>query len=374
MAAFRDCDVVVLGSSNVDLVTTVERLPNKGETVHGTSFAQHFGGKGANQAVQCARLGSKTRFIGAVGGDDNGRSYLEHLTKVPNMDTSCVRVAAGTSTGVAQISVDAAAQNTIVVVAGANGTLSPEDVLLCQDSAAFRGAKVLLCQLENPRAATLAAVEAARESGTLSIINTAPAPESDDPAALATLLAAPDIICCNEPELSLISGGMPTSTQDEIDAAATAVLARGCQSVLVTMGARGACFYSFVSKGLTKALKVPTNEVSPLDTTGAGDSFLGALAHGLSRCRHTLVGEGADLMAAMGEGMAEGPAAGNICALEAACQCASLSVLAPGAQSSFPTADQIEHKRTFDAAINGERPPPNLWPCADGIRREGYYQ
>ncbi|GIL26383.1 ribokinase [Actinocatenispora comari] len=289
-------DVVVLGSANMDLVATTARLPGRGETIAGEQFRQVPGGKGANQAIAAARAGGTVRFAGAVGDDDLGRRILAALAAA-GVDTTAV-VRTDVPTGTAHITVAAGGDNTIVVVPGANGTLTE---LLPAHAAAIDAADTLLLQLELPLPVVRAAAHHAHARGVRTVLTPAPArPLPDD------LLAAVDLLVPNEHEAALIAG-----VDDPYQAAQ--VLAKRCD-VLLTLGERGALY----ATADTEPVAVPAFPVTAVDTTAAGDTFVGVLAAALAAG------------AAMPEAMRRASAA------------AALSVQQPGASDSAPTAARID--------------------------------
>lgn len=236
-------DVCVLGSANLDLVATVARLPGPGETVSGTSYHEYPGGKGLNQAVAAARAGARTAFVGAVGTDNAGEVLAAVLT-ADGIDGALVeRVAA--PTGRALIGVSATGENSIIVVPGANATVTGRTI---------PPARVLLAQLEVPLDAVQRAFAAARAAGTITVLNPAPA----QPLG-AELLGECDLVVPNEHELQLLGG---------VDR----LLALGARAVVVTLGARGAELHT--PDGVHA---VAPFAVTAVDTTAAGDSFCGAL-------------------------------------------------------------------------------------------------
>jgi ribokinase len=290
--------VCVVGSANLDLSTYTDRLPAPGETVHGQRFATGYGGKGANQAVMAARLGAAVTLVARVGDDSFGRDMLAHF-RAEGIDTRHVTPTAGTSTGTAIITVDAAGQNTIVVTPGANGLLSARDVEAARG--AIESACVLVCQQEVPAEANLAAMRFAARAGVPVVFN--PAPASEVPAEAYPLTT---ILCPNEHEAAVLTQ-RAVRTLEQVEAAAHELMARGARSVVVTLGERGC----LVVTGREVAA-LPAPRVEAVDTTGAGDAFVGSLAVFLAR--------GADLIAAARD----------------ANRIAALSVQHPGAQSSFP--------------------------------------
>jgi ribokinase len=238
-------DVVVLGSANLDLVATAPRIPRPGETVLGTSYTEHPGGKGLNQAVAAARAGSAVAFVGCVGDDDAGRR-LRHEAGTAGVDVGSLRTLEGQPTGRALIVVDGAAENAIVVVPGANVHVVAGDV---------PPTRLLLAQLEVPVEVVLEAFRAARRAGTRTVLN--PAPAAPLPGEL---LALCDVVVPNEHEVELIGG-------------VSALLEQGVGAVVVTRGASGVTVTT--PEGSWHEGPFP---VDPVDTTGAGDAFCGVMA------------------------------------------------------------------------------------------------
>ncbi|MBA3604610.1 MAG: ribokinase, partial [Acidimicrobiia bacterium] len=240
-------DVCVVGSANLDLVATADRLPGPGETVLGVDFREHPGGKGLNQAVAAARAGGRVAFVGTVGRDDAG-TQLRAVLGAESIDVEALDDVDGTPTGRALIVVDRRGENSIVVVPGANAaTVAPH----------VAAARVLLTQLEVPLPAVAAAVGAARRAGTTTILNPAPASAGGlDPA----LLSAVDIIVPNEHEVQLLGG-------------VEHLRALGVGAVIVTRGAHGVDVSSAGGRW-----HQPAFPVDVVDTTAAGDAFCGALA------------------------------------------------------------------------------------------------
>lgn len=294
--------IAVVGSTNVDLTFRVARLPRPGETVPGSALTRGFGGKGANQAVMAARLGATVAMISAVGDDGAGRESLENY-RAQGVDATHVRAVPG-PTGTAAIVVDDSAQNTIVVVPGANDAVSAEQVRAAGD--AVRSAGVVLAQLETPAEATLEAFRLGRSAGAKTVLNPAPARPLS-----AELLALTDLVVPNETELVALTG-LPAGTDEEVRRAAEDLKKRGPKAVLVTRGERGAML---LDDGFHL---VPSVAVEAVDPTAAGDAFIGALA--------VFIAEGRPLVGA----------------IRSACVVAALTVTRPGAQDSFPPRGEIE--------------------------------
>ena len=296
--------IVVFGSINMDLVARVPRLPAPGETLTGHGFFTAPGGKGANQAVACARLGAATRMIGRVGDDAFGGDAARQPARLRR---GHIRggVHPGAASGVAVITVDDAAENEIIVVPGANGVVGRED--LVRLAAALDGARVLLLQLEVPLDAVVAAAEMGRRRGVTVILD--PAPAQPLPEAL---YAAVDILTPNESEAAALVG-FPLDDPDAIARASQTLLTRGARSVIVKLGSKGV----FWSNGPESA-HFPAFPVEAVDSVGAGDAFNGGLAVGLS--------DGLDMAAAIRWGLAAG----------------ALSVMKSGAQPSMPDRAAVE--------------------------------
>jgi ribokinase len=304
--------IVVVGSLNMDLVVPVPRFPAAGETLLGGDYARHPGGKGANQAVAAARAGGAVAMIGRVGRDDFGSTLLAALA-ADGVTTDGVGALADAPTGVAFISVDPTAQNTIIVAPGANARLGPDDL----GPADFAGARVVLLQLEVPLETALAAARLARAAGARVVLNLAPArplrPEQ---------LADVDVLLVNETEAALLAG----TPADEVARAperAAAALTGLVPAVVLTLGAAGAAWAEDGATGL-----VPGFPVRAVDTTAAGDAFAGALA--------VVLANGAP---ASGGDRAAG--AGLAAAVRYANAAGALAATAPGAQPSLPTAAAI---------------------------------
>lgn len=296
--------IVVLGSVNTDLVLPCAALPAAGQTVRGTDFRRMPGGKGANQAVAAARLGASVRFIGAIGADEFGRAARNNLN-AEGIDTRHLYETRDVATGTAMILVDASSgQNCIALSEGANARV---DVDLVDAAAAdIRSAALLVCQFETPAAATLHAAQLACGAGVPVLLNPAPVAPFD-----AALLGLADLLVPNESEAKMLAG-LPTHGPFDAPRVLDALHGMGARSVLVTLGAHGVLH----SDG-TAQTHYPAQIAHAVDTSGAGDAFIGALS------------------AALVAGMP----------LEAAIECAqraaSLSVTRHGAMASLPYQSEL---------------------------------
>src|SRR5271165_5577590 len=221
----------VVGSSNVDVVTYIERMPVWGETIAAPRFEMSFGGKGANQAVAAAKLGADVVMVSKVGDDMLGENVLGNFAAL-GVDTSHVGRVANQSTGTATILVNTAGENLILIVKGANGDLTPADVEAAADDLAT--CDLILLQLEVPLSAVYAALEFGKRHGVKTVLNPAPALGTldKDKVRLASFVTP------NESELAILTG-MPVESEDEIAAAAKRLIAEGIETVIVTLGSRG---------------------------------------------------------------------------------------------------------------------------------------
>lgn len=260
--------VIVAGSLNMDLIVQSPRIPAVGETILGHGFRTAPGGKGANQAVAAARLGAQVAMIGCLGEDAFAEGLRASLAGA-GVDLAYIRRDLDRPTGVALITVDDAGQNSIVVAPGANYAVSPGDIKAAEG--AFTGAQVLLLQLEIPLAAVQRAAELARAQGVQVVLN--PAPAQPLPA---DLLAHVDFLVPNETETALLTG-LPVGSIDQAGAAAEKLLHMGAPAVLVTLGEKGALLVNASGRQ-----HFPAFPVNAVDTTAAGDAFLGGFAAALS--------------------------------------------------------------------------------------------
>lgn len=309
-------NIIVVGSLNADLVVRAPRFPQPGETISGEDLKIIPGGKGANQSVAAARQGASVAMVGRVGNDSFGPELINNL-KQNGVDTAHVQIDTETATGTATIIVDANGQNSIVLSPGGNGRVSPADV----DNVSFSAYKLLLLQLEIPVEPVLAAARRAKENGLQILLNPAPAR-----ALPEELIALPDFIVPNEGELSLLTNH-PVHDVSSAENAAKALLARGAQTVIVTLGANGALI---VNKEITKY--IPSFKVDVVDTTAAGDAFIGGFAVKLL--------ESDSLLSTQAHALS-----GSLALQEAVrygCACGALSATKFGAQPSLPTKEDVE--------------------------------
>jgi ribokinase len=280
--------VIVVGSVNVDLVASVPRLPDAGETIGGATFAQHDGGKGGNQSVAAARLGAGVAFVGAVGDDAFGERARSALAAA-GVDLTGLAVRPGVPTGVALILVQPDGENVIAVAPGANATVTPAEVTAALSAASPGPGDVVLVSHEIPTAAVRAALLTARQAGATTVLNPAPATGLD-----RGVLGHADVVTPNRPELTILARaeaqrtGRPDPGGDGPERQARLLLDSSAEGtgpqlgIVVTLGAAGALLVR--SDGSPPAeLHAPA--VRALDATGAGDAFAGALAAGLAEGR-----------------------------------------------------------------------------------------
>ncbi|MBK8904730.1 MAG: ribokinase [Anaerolineaceae bacterium] len=296
--------VVVLGSINMDLTTYVPRLPAPGETLFGSSFITVPGGKGFNQAMAAGRLGAPTQFVGRIGDDAFGKGVLEMTADEP-VDLSGLIVDPNSSTALAVISVDDQAENSIIVISGANMAHDASEVARCR--AALTTANVLLLQMESPLETSLAAAKAAREMGATVIFDPAPAKPLPPHAYQLCHIMTP-----NELETEVLVGFRPTN-REEAAQAAEILRERGVATAVIKLGAQGVYYQS-----ATESAFVEPFVVKSIDTVAAGDAFNGGLAVALS--------EGKPLAEAIRWGAAAG----------------ALATTKPGASSAMPTRAELE--------------------------------
>lgn len=298
-------DIAVIGSNMVDLITYTNQMPKAGETLEAPDFAIGCGGKGANQAVAAAKMGGCVMMVSKVGDDLFAPNTVANL-KQQGVDTQFVTTAPGTSSGVAPIFVDDQSQNRILIIKGANQQLKPADI----DAAAegLKACQLIILQLEIPLETVYYAIDFARQHDIKVILNPAPAVANLD----IDYACKCDFFMPNETELEILTG-MPVGTDDEVIRAGQTLLKRGLKNLIITLGARGSLWMA----GDTLHQVAPTS-VKAVDTSGAGDAFIGCFAH-------TLVKTG-DIPTAMAQASAY-----------AAC-----SVTGRGTQRSYPDAETFQ--------------------------------
>jgi ribokinase len=296
--------IAVVGSANVDLTTFSDRFPRPGETIFGQKFDLGFGGKGANQAVAARLCGAEVVMVAKLGNDLFGEATVRNFKSL-GIDTTHVGIVDGVSSGVAPIFVEPDGQNRILVVKGANDTLKPADV----DAAAgtLRGVDTIVLQFEIPMETISYVVQFAKKNGIRCIVNPAPAQPID-----AKLLNAADYFIPNETEAEVITG-LPVHSIEEAKKCAGSLLQQGFRKVIITLGSRGALLATTEGSEL-----IAPFSVTPTDTTGAGDAFIGSFA------------------VFLGAGLPEKEA------ITRASLYAALSTTRVGTQKSFPTHAEFE--------------------------------
>jgi len=258
------CKILVVGSANADLMIATPTLPKPGETVRGNNFLVAPGGKGANQAIAAARLGGDVGFIGSVGDDDFGRIIRTSLSD-SGVDTSYLCVRSNCPSGVALILSETSGENMIAIDAGANDFLLPTDIDAVVD--AIAGASIIVCQFESPIATIEHVVAVAKAYGVPVLLNPAPARRIGD-----EMLEGVRFLVPNRQELAGLTG-LPTDIVADVEVAAKTLLLRGAQNVIVTLGREGA-----LRATIDRARMFPAPIVEAVDTTGAGDTFVGGFA------------------------------------------------------------------------------------------------
>ncbi len=303
--------ILVIGSSNSDMIAKVQRLPRPGETVMGSEFITAAGGKGANQAVAAARMGADVTFMACVADDSFGLKAIENYKK-DNINTSLIKIEKGYHSGIAMINVSEDGNNSITIIPGANMRLLPKDIKSCQD--AFDQAYSVLVQLEIPMETVEAIGKMAVKKNVPFILNPAPAAEIS-PGLLKTV----SVLTPNETEAALLTGRTEVRDED-IPAMARELFAKGIPTVIITLGSNGVYLHD---KDFQEY--IPGYKVKAVDTTAAGDVFNGALAAaltGISDMRTAII---------------------------VAQRAAALSVTRMGAEPSIPTAQELEQH--FDDII-----------------------
>ena len=293
--------VVVVGSINMDLVTRCKRAPKEGETLFGEEFFQVPGGKGANQAVAIGKLGTMVTMLGKVGKDSFGKDLINSMN-ASGVDTSHIEEGER-ATGIAKIIVEESGQNRILVVAGANSEVDKSYIDRHLD--VIKESDIVVAQLEIPIETVAYALAKAKEFGKLTILNPAPARELD-----AEIIKNSDLIIPNESELALITG-MKTETEEEIKRAGEKLLDMGVSNLIVTLGSKGSLHLNRENCEFHSAYKVKA-----IDTTAAGDSFIGGLVRAFE---NNNIGE----------------------AIEFATKVSAIAVTRKGAQTSIPTIEEV---------------------------------
>lgn len=298
--------ICVIGSLNMDLVVNVDNMPKKGQTLIGSDFKEVPGGKGANQAVAMARLGGDVTMIGKVGTDSFGQTLIDAL-KNDNVNTTYVHKEDG-PTGVAMITVDKNAENSIVVAPGANFKVKENDIDKNID--AIKNSDIVVVQLETPLETIKYALKSAKDLDKYTILNPAPAVKLED-----SIIKNVDLLTPNETELEILSG-VSINCEDDILKAAQTMIEKGVKELIVTLGSKGSLYINKEISMFKKSYKVDA-----VDTTAAGDSYTGALSVAFSK------GENIEV------------------AMDFASRVGALCVTKEGAQSSLPTLEEVEKFR-----------------------------
>ncbi len=294
--------ICVIGSLNMDLVVNVDEMPKKGQTLIGGNFKEVPGGKGANQAVAIARLGGDVSMIGKVGTDGFGQTLINAL-KTDNVKTDYIEIE-NCSSGVAMITVDKNAENSIVVAPGANFRVLREDIDKCIDG--IKESDIVVVQLETPLDTIKYALQESKKLGKYTILNPAPAVKLDD-----DIIKNVDLLTPNETELEILSG-VKIENEDDIKKAADVMIQKGVKQLIVTLGSKGSLYIDKDNMKFKKSYKVDA-----IDTTAAGDSYTGALAVAFSQDK----------------GIEE--------AMDFASKVGALCVMKEGAQTSLPTIQDV---------------------------------
>ena len=268
----KDAKVIsVLASINVDLVVEVEHFPKPGETIKSDGIEKHFGGKGANQAIAARRVGAKVNILGKVGQDELGKEYISHFNE-NDISTNNILCSDNKSTGQAIINIDKNGENNIIVVSGANSGLSNEDVdVFCEK---LEETDVAISQFEVPLNVTEKFLKLAKEKKCITVLN--PAPAQKIPESLNSYV---DISIPNENELKMITDH-EVDTMEQIEQAARDIIQNGIPYIIVTLGENGTLIVSD-----TESLHIPAKRVHAIDTTAAGDTFIGAFSYKMAEAK-----------------------------------------------------------------------------------------
>lgn len=294
-------DIISVGSIMFDIMSYIPRMPKGGESLPGCRMRTGFGGKGANPAVAIARLGGKVALVGKVGNDIYGKQHVENYTQ-EGIITKFIFESCECSSGTAVVIIDKTGENRILVDVGANNDLKTEEVKSAEKF--ISRAKVLMCNFEVNLDAVKESLILARKYNVTSILTAAPAISNPDPA----FYELADIFCLNESEAEITTG---MSQEDGYDAMAAELINRGCSSVVLTMGEKGVLYRSSYDRA---SQIIPALKVDPIDTTGAGDAFVGALGYFQAYFGHLTMAE----------------------KIRRAAHIASVSVQRTGTQTSYP--------------------------------------
>lgn len=298
--------IAVIGSNMVDLISYIDRMPNPGETIEAPDFSLGCGGKGANQAVAAAKCGAKVMMMTKVGDDIFGQNTINNLASF-GIDTSLCEIVPNMSSGVAPIFVDKKSQNSILIIKGANKELKPSDIDKAEDK--LKQCELIILQLEISLETVYYAIEFGRKHGIDVLLNPAPA----DPNLDLDKIKSCAFFVPNESELSTLTK-MPVDTDEQVVEAANTLIKAGIKNVLVTMGSRGSMI---ITKDGFK--KLDPFKVNAIDTTGAGDAFIGSFANSYVKTH--------DIEKSM----------------RVASGFAALSVMKRGTQKSYPTPEELEN-------------------------------
>ncbi|AAO35501.1 ribokinase [Clostridium tetani] len=296
--------ILVIGSFMMDLVAQTPRAPIEGETIIGKSFSQFTGGKGANQAVAAARLGAYVTMIGKLGKDSFGEAHIESLRR-EGINHDYVLFDDVESSGVGHITLEENGNNRIIVIPGANLKLTPKEVEDLEDN--IKSSDIVILQLEIPFETVYKTIELAHKHGKTIILNPAPAAKLKE-----HFVELVDYIVPNESEASLLTG-IKVNSIESARKAAKSLLNLGCKNVIITLGEKGVLLVNNNEEIFQESFKV-----KPVDTTAAGDSFIGAFAYSLAN------------------------GLGNVKSLEFACAVGALTVTKIGAQPSLPKLTEVE--------------------------------
>lgn len=296
--------IAVIGSNMVDLISYIDRMPNKGETIEAPDFSLGFGGKGANQAVAAAKLGADVLMMTKVGDDIFGPSTIKNLASF-GIDTSLCSIVENSSSGVAPIFVDPNSQNSILIIKGANKELKPCDIDAASDK--LKQCKLIILQLEISLETVYHAIEFGRKHGIEVLLNPAPA----DPSLSLEKIASCTFFTPNESELSTLTN-MPVDTDEQVIEACAKLINAGIKNVIVTMGSRGSMLVNQDGHH-----KIDSIKVNAVDTSGAGDAYIGSFANYYIKDKNILD------------------------AMKKASAFAALSVTKRGTQKSYPSKEQL---------------------------------